>query len=86
MFKLRLNTEEDQLHIDLDVLNPKETRANEYTAAEAGLEVGQIVEAVEFIKENLKVTSATIASFDPKFDRQGKTLQAGLKLIRTIIN
>ena len=84
--KFRLNAEEAHLHIDLDVLNPKETPANEYADGEDGISAGQVVEAIEFIKENLNITSATIASFDPKFDPQGKTLQAGLRLIRTIIN
>ena len=46
----------------------------------------QIVEAIGFIKENLKITSATIAAFDPKYDSQGKTLHAGLKLISKIIH
>ncbi len=86
MSNFSLGVEEAHLHIDLDVLNPKETPANEYVTEEGGLSVEQVVEAIGFIKENLKITSATIASFDPKFDPQGKTLQAGLKLIRKIIN
>ena len=83
--KFRWNAEEAHLHIDLDVLNPTEAPANEYATGDAGLSVAQAVEAIEFIKENLNVTSATIASFDPNFDSQQKTLQAGLRLIRTII-
>lgn len=85
MSKLRFGVEEAHLHIDLDVLNPKEAPANEYVTEEGGLSVDQMVEAVGFIGENLKITSATIAAFDPKYDPQGKTLQAGLKLIRKIL-
>lgn len=85
MSKFRFNVEEAHLHIDLDVLNPKEAPANEYVTDEGGLSVNQVLEGVELIKETLKITSATIAAFDPKYDSQGKTLQAGLKLIRKII-
>ena len=50
------------LHIDLDMHNPKDAPANEYVTEEGGLSVEQVVEAVGFIKENLKINSATIAS------------------------
>ena len=86
MSKFRLDSEEAHLHIDLDVLNPKEAPANEYVTEEGGLSVKQLVEAIGFIKENVKVTSATITAFDPKYDSQGKTLQAGLKLIGKILS
>lgn len=84
--KFKSNVAEAHLHIDLDVLNPKETPANSYVTEEGGLGVRQVIEAIEFIKENLKITSATIASFDPRYDLQGKTLQAGLILIRKILS
>jgi len=86
MAKFRFNVEEAHLHIDLDVLNPKEAPANEYVTEEGGLSVKQMIEAIGLIKENLKITSATIAAFDPKYDAQGKSLQAGLKLIRKILS
>lgn len=83
--KFKNSLEEAHLHIDLDVLNPRETPANGFAAQEGGLSAEQVVEAIVSIKENLKITSATIASFDPKYDQQGKTLQTGLKLISKII-
>ena len=86
MSKFQRGVEEVHLHVDLDVLNPQEFPANEYAAQEGGLGAEQIVEAVGFIKENLKITSATIAAFDPKYDSEGKTLRAGMKLMSKIIN
>jgi arginase len=74
--------EEIHLHIDLDVLNPNEAPANGFVTEKAGLSVNQLSEAIALIKENLKITSATIASFDPNYDPQGKTLSAALQLIR----
>ncbi len=67
-------------------LSPKKTPANGYVAEEGRLNTEEIVEVIEFIKKNLKITSATIASFDPQYDPHGKTLQVGLKLVRTIVH
>ena len=77
--------EEVHLHIDLDVLNPTEAPANGFVTENAGLSVNELSEAIALIKEKLKITSATIASFDPNYDPQGKTLSAALRLIRQTI-
>ena len=79
-------TEEAHIHIDLDVLNPKETPANSFVTEEGGLSVAQLNEAIGLVKQSLKITSATIASFDPAYDTQGKTLQTGINLIRQILS
>jgi arginase len=83
--KLGCDVEEAHLHIDLDVLNPKEAPANEYVTEEGGLSVVHLDEAIRCIKEILKITSASVAAFDPKYDPQGKTLRAGLTLMRQIL-
>ena len=77
--------EEIHLHLDLDVLNPTEAPANGFVTENAGLSVSELSEAIAVIKEKLKITSATIASFDPAYDTQGKTLRAALKLIKQVI-
>jgi arginase len=78
--------EDTHLHIDLDALNAKETPANNYQyLTEGGMSVEQLRESIALIKRNLNITSATIASFDPRYDPQGKTLQVGLKLIQQIL-
>jgi arginase len=78
--------EEAHLHIDLDVLNPGEAPANAFVTENAGLSVNELSEAIALIQEKLKITSATIASFDPTYDPQGKTLSAALKMIRQIMD
>lgn len=83
--ELSARVEEIHLHIDLDVLNPKEAPANGFLADDAGLSVKQLYEGVALATEKTKIASATIASFDPTYDSQGKTLQAALKLIQQII-
>ncbi|HET6597810.1 MAG TPA: arginase family protein [Anaerolineales bacterium] len=77
--------DEAHVHIDLDALNPKETPANGWLT-EGGLHVDDISEAIQYIKEHLKVTSATVASFDPDYDIQGKTLQASFTLTKQILD
>lgn len=84
LLNLQGSVESVHLHIDLDVLDPKEFPANGY-AVPGGLGVDQTIEAIGLIKESVKINSVTIASFDPQYDLQGKTLQAGLKLIRKIL-
>jgi len=79
------NVDEAHVHIDLDALNPKETPANGWLT-EGGLSVEDISEAIRSIKEHLNVTSATVASFDPDYDTQGKTLQASFILIKQILD
>jgi arginase len=77
--------EEVHLHIDLDALNPKEAPANGFVTENSGLRVDEVSEAIRYIKENLKITSLTVASFDPRYDPQEKTLQASLHLIQQVI-
>jgi arginase len=84
----RLSTavEEVHLHIDLDALNPQEAPANGFLMDESGLGVEQLHEAIALIKTRSKITSATIASFDPDYDPQRKTLQAALEFIKQIVD
>jgi arginase len=83
--KLSAAGEEVHLHIDLDVLNPTQAPANGFVTEGVGLSVQQLREAIALIRETSKIASATIASFDPTYDVDGKTLQASLKLIQQII-
>ena len=84
--ELASRVEEVHLHIDLDVLNPKEAPANGFLMDESGLSVQQLREAIALIQERSKITSATIASFDPTYDSQGQTLQAAIEFIKQIVN
>jgi arginase len=76
--------DEVHLHLDLDALNPNEAPANGWLVA-GGLSVDEMGEAIHYIKQNREVVSATIASYDPSYDPQGKTLDASLVLIKQIL-
>ena len=79
------SVEDVHLHLDLDALNPEEAPANGWLT-EGGLRVNEMMEAIRYIKDRRKVTSATIASYDPSYDKDGKTLEAGLKMIKELVD
>lgn len=74
------------VHLDLDVLDPQAVNpANEF-APEGGLRTGEVQACIRAIRERLEVRSATVASYDPSFDRDGRVLEAGLTLTETLAN
>jgi arginase len=83
---LRTRLERLYLHIDLDVLDPTSTPANSYAArVPNGLTVEQVEIAIRLIGERFQICAAGIASFDPNYDLNGQTLQAGLRIIQRIV-
>jgi arginase len=72
------------VHLDLDVLDPEAVDpANEF-APEGGLRVEEVEACIRAIRERLEVTSATVASYDPSFDHEGRVLRAGIALVRAL--
>ncbi len=72
------------VHVDLDVLDLEAVgQANEF-APEGGLTEEEVVESIRVIRERLGVASATIASYDPSFDQNGRVLQAGIAFSCTL--
>lgn len=72
------------VHIDLDVLDPAQTPAN-HMAPPNGLFVGETELALRLIRGRFGISSVCIAAYDPNCDRTHNTLEAGIKLIRTIL-
>ncbi len=77
---LKSRVEQIYLHIDLDVLDPKEAKANEFAPLE-GLTVNQVEQAILMTKERLTIGAGAIASYDPGFDDEGKTFRAGARFM-----
>ena len=77
---LKSRVEQIYLHIDLDVLDPKEAKANEFAPPE-GLTVEQVEQAIFLIKERFTIGASAIASYDPGFDEEGKTFRAGVSFM-----
>jgi arginase len=83
---LRARVQEIYLHIDMDVLNPEDTPANEYSLrVNGGLKVEQLEEAIRMIGTRFRICASAIASYDPAYDRNGHTFQAGVKLMKGIL-
>ena len=77
---LRERVERVYLHLDLDVIDPREACANGFSAsAPGGLSIAQVSEAIGMIKEQFTVAACGISAYDPTFDPDGRTLQAGLR-------
>jgi arginase len=72
------------LHFDLDVLDPEVACANEF-APPNGLTIEQVEEAIELIGNKCKVSASGLAAYDPRFDEDGRTLQAGTRIIKTVL-
>ena len=67
------------LHVDLDVLDPEEGRANEY-AAPGGLSLETVLTTIKLVGEWLVVRAAAIAAYDPEFDEDGKAARAAVEI------
>ena len=85
--KLAADIDEVHVHIDPDALNSKEAPANSYQfMTEGGMSVEQLHESIALIQKERKITSATIASFDPEYDSQGKTTGILFELAKQILD
>lgn len=68
------------LHLDLDVLDPEETPANQFPAP-GGLSVETVIEMIELARSRFVIGAVGVASYDPSYDQHQRTLKAGLRLI-----
>jgi arginase len=71
------------VHLDLDVLDPREAQANGFPAP-GGPGVDRLVAAVRLLGERLPLGAACISAYDPAYDAEGKTLRAALRLAATL--
>jgi arginase len=70
------------VHLDLDVLDPEVVGpANEF-ALEGGISAEEAEACVKAIRERFEIASATVASYDPFFDQEGRVLGAGIAFAR----
>jgi arginase len=79
---LRKQVTEIYLHVDIDVLNSERYPANEFPAA-GGLALEELTEALQLIGKKFAIRAAALTAYNPDFDPEGKTLRAGLQVLRT---
>jgi arginase len=67
------------LHLDLDVLDPAEGRANGF-AAEGGLTLDEVLAAIRIVRERAPVAAAGLSAYDPEHDGAGTILAAASRV------
>lgn len=80
---LRKRAREIYLHIDLDVLDPSEGKANSYATAN-GLSVAELQEIVHSISGSFRVRAAALTAYDPAQDDNGKACGSAMSVLVTV--
>ncbi len=82
--ELESRAREVYLHLDVDVIDSGEARANEF-APPGGLTLAQVLNLIAEIKRRFVLTAASITAYDPSYDRDDATLQAAFDLARAVV-
>jgi arginase len=71
------------LHVDLDVLDPSEGRANRYASPD-GLRFAEIDLALEAIFSRFEVAAAAVTAYDPSLDDDGRMGNTAVRAVEAI--
>lgn len=71
------------IHVDLDVLDPRFGRANQF-AADGGLSPDDILRVIEIAQRRFTVAALVVASFDPGADGEGSVAEIGARIVRAV--
>jgi arginase len=82
--QLKTRSRRIYVHIDVDVLDPKEARANELATA-GGLTVQEVEEAVALLRSQFEVAGVGIASYNPLCDPDGSVRRAVFRLLAALL-
>lgn len=80
---LRQRWENVYLHLDLDVLDSSEGKANAY-AVGGGLSVAQLEDAVRTLAREVRVRAVALTAYDPRADIDGRAGEAAMKVLLTV--
>jgi arginase len=83
--ELAARVEAVYFHLDLDVLDPSEGRANDYAAA-AGLRASDVSSAIDAIGRLLAVRAAAVTAYDPTLDPDGSLAETAVELVARIVD
>jgi arginase len=67
------------LHVDLDVHDPAEVRANQYAAPD-GLSAAAVRDVVRHVGTRIPIAAAALTAYDPAYDPDKRMLETGLEL------
>lgn len=80
---LRENARDIYLHIDLDVLDPTEGKANSFAVAN-GLRVGELQGIIQSIAGIFCVRAVALTAYDPAHDEFGRAGESAMSLLATV--
>jgi arginase len=72
------------LHLDLDVLDPSEGRANEY-AAPGGVSAAALLDFCGALGRHAPPAAATVSAYDPAVDADGRVCRAALAAVDALL-
>jgi arginase len=73
------------LHLDLDVLDPSEGRANEY-AADGGLTADDVARLIGSAGERFRLRAASVTAYDPAGDPERRVPPTAIRLARLLLD
>ncbi|MCJ7667317.1 MAG: arginase family protein [Anaerolineae bacterium] len=82
---LRAQVRDIYLHVDLDVLDPVEGRANKYAAPD-GLSLRDLGCVIRLVAEAFEIKAAALTAYDPACDGEGRALDSGIRVIHTLVD
>ena len=83
--ELRTRFGEVYLHIDFDVLDVSEARANQFSCP-GGLTRAQLVDLVRTIGASFHIGAASFTAYDPSFDARNAIPSIARELVEVIVN
>lgn len=81
---LRSLTTDLYVHVDLDVLDPSEGRANTYAAPD-GLRVAETASVMREAAERFRIRAITLSAYDPEADEEGRIPAAAFALLDALL-
>jgi arginase len=71
------------LHVDLDVLDPADGRANPF-AVGPGLDCAELLGAVRAVADSTQLAAVTLSAYDPGCDEDGRVRDTALELLKAL--
>lgn len=82
---LSSRVDEVYLHLDIDSLDPRHAPGVDFPAP-GGLSVEDVEEAIRVIAQRFSIKAAALTAYNPDNDEEDKTLQAGMRLLGTVVD
>jgi arginase len=82
--RLREHVADLYFHLDLDVLDPSEGRANEY-AATGGPRGDDVERLVGAVGERFRIRGASVTAYDPKGDGERRIPPTAIRLAKSVV-